>query len=303
MTDNWGKKLYGEALRERTEGGNILPLIGIFDLFSASVAARHFDAVFCSGYGFSASHYGLPDEGFIAWPDMVGYVERIRAILPETHIVVDMDDGYGDPKLAANTAQRLERVGASALILEDQRRPKKCGHLPGKEVLDTDEYLARLDKVLDARQDLCVIARTDATSLDEGLRRAKLYATRPVDGILVEGVPSLDFVPMIRDAIGPDLMLTINLIAGGKTPPVSLSNLERMGASLVIYSTPCLFMAQQAMDEGLARLKADDGKFSKATSGVSFEENVTLMRQNGEAATQLPADHHTPATGVQKLAS
>ncbi|RED51547.1 isocitrate lyase/PEP mutase family protein [Aestuariispira insulae] len=289
MTEVWGKELYGAQLRQRVSHGGALPLIGIFDLFSASLAARHFEAVFCSGYGFAASYYGLPDEGYIAWPDMVAYVERIRAVLPDQHIVVDIDDGYGDPKLAANTVKRLERVGASAVILEDQRRPKKCGHLPGKDILDTDDYLKRLDKVLDVREDLCVIARTDATTLEEGIRRAKLYATRPVDGILVEGVPSLEVIPEIREAIGPDLMLTINLIAGGKTPPVTVSKLQQLGASLVIYSTPCLFLAQQAIDRGLAQLKADNGKFTAETSGVPFQENISLMAMNGLSATSRPA--------------
>ena len=285
MTDNWGKDSHGSRMRERVRHGGALPLIGIFDLFSASLAARHFEAIFCSGYGFAASHYGLPDEGYIAWPDMVSYVERIRAILPDHHIVVDIDDGYGDPRLAANTVKRLERVGASAVILEDQRRPKKCGHLPGKDILGTDEYLERLDKVLEARGDISVIARTDATTLEEGIRRARLYATRPVDGILVEGVPELSVIPKIREAIGPDLMLTINLIAGGKTPPVTIRKLQELGASLVIYSTPCLFLAQQAIDRGLARLKADNGKFTAETAGAPFAENIDLMAKNGLAAT------------------
>ena len=119
---------------------------------------RSFDAVFCSGYGLAQSHMGLSDEGFIAWPDMVSWCQRIRAILPSEHIVVDIDEGYGDPRLAAIVARQLETVGASACILEDQRRPKRCGHLPGKEIIPVDDYLIRLKSVLAGRTDLFVFA-------------------------------------------------------------------------------------------------------------------------------------------------
>ena len=91
---------YGQQLRERVNQGKILSMIGVYDAFSSLLAADKFDAIFCSGYGFSASYYGLPDEGFITWTDMVAYVQRVRAILKDTHIIVDIDDGYGDHTIA-----------------------------------------------------------------------------------------------------------------------------------------------------------------------------------------------------------
>ena len=176
---------YGKTFRKRLKQIGIIPLIGVYDLMSASIVAKHFEAIFCSGYGFSASQYGLPDEGFITWTDMVNYVERVRTILPNTHVVVDIDDGYGDPNIASTVVRKLERVGASAVILEDQKRPKKCGHLPGKELLEVNTYLNQLNAVLDSRDSMYVIARTDSPNIDEGIDRANRYAEVGVDAIMI----------------------------------------------------------------------------------------------------------------------
>ena len=140
----------GEKLRQRLATRNVLPAIGIYDAFSASIAARYFDALFCSGYGFSASYFGLPDEGYITWTDLLHYVEQVRYILPGVHLVVDIDDGHGDANIAVNLVRRLGQIGASAVIFEDQKHPKQCGHLPGKQISDLEDYLSRLRAVLAA---------------------------------------------------------------------------------------------------------------------------------------------------------
>lgn len=271
---------YGNFLRKRLQGGDILPLIGVFDQFSASLAGREFDGIFCSGYGFAASYYGLPDEGYIAWPDIVNYVERMRAILPQTHLVVDIDEGYGDPNIAASVVKRLERVGASAVVLEDQRRPKQCGHLEGKEVMAFDDYMRRLEAVLTARDSLFVVARSDSTSFDDGLVRVSEYAKSGADAIMLEGLSAVSDVARVADVVQGRAKVVVNLIAGGKTPPVTLTELKKNGADLVIYSTPCLFNAHQAIVDGLKKLKERDGMLVLEDSGIDFMENVNLFRDN-----------------------
>jgi 2-methylisocitrate lyase-like PEP mutase family enzyme len=87
---------YGAALRGEVQSERITPLIGVFDMFSASVAAQHYEGLLVSGFGFAASYYGLPDIGFIAWPDMVAFVQRLRLAFPRQHLLVDIDDGYVD---------------------------------------------------------------------------------------------------------------------------------------------------------------------------------------------------------------
>ncbi len=144
---------YGIALKKAIQSSEIASLVGVYDMFSASVAARHFDGFFVSGFGFAASYYGLPDIGFIAWPDMVDFVQRLRLIFPAHHLLVDIDDGYVDPEVAAHVVANLERIGASGVIIEDQQRPRRCGHVDGKRILPLPEYLDKLNLVLKTRRE------------------------------------------------------------------------------------------------------------------------------------------------------
>jgi len=172
---------YGDALRDEVHTDSITPLIGIFDMYSASLAAQHYGGMFVSGFGFAASYYGLPDIGFIAWPDMVGFVQRLRLAFPQQHLLVDIDDGYVDPEVACHVVEHLERIGASGVILEEQTRPRRCGHVTGKQILPIEEYLEKLNLVLETRSELVVVARTDATEESEILRRAEMLAATDAD--------------------------------------------------------------------------------------------------------------------------
>ena len=228
-------------------------------MFSASIAAQHYSGMFISGFGFAASHYGLPDIGFIAWPDIVAFVQRLRLAFMTRHLLVDIDDGYVDHEVACHVVAHLERIGASGVILEDQKRPRRCGHVDGKQVLPLEEYLDKLDMVLATRRDMVVVARTDATEEPEILRRAAALAETDADVLLVDGVRSVDWIHKVRKVIG-DKPLLFNQIAGGKSPRISLPELEELGVDVAIYSTPCLFAAQTAIDEALTELRANDGR-------------------------------------------
>jgi 2-methylisocitrate lyase-like PEP mutase family enzyme len=258
----------------------ITPLVGVFDMFSASLAARHFDGLFVSGFGFAASHYGLPDIGFIAWPDMVAFTQRLRLAFPQHHLLVDIDDGYVDPAVAAHVVGQLERIGASGVILEDQKRPRRCGHVDGKQILPLDEYLDKLNLVLATRRDLVVVARTDATEPEEILRRAKALAATDADVVLVDGVRDVESIRLVRSIIG-DKPLLFNQIAGGKSPRLSLPELEALGIDIAIYSTPCLFAAQQAIDDALTALKRDDGRLPAPAEGaIGVSSALNLLERN-----------------------
>lgn len=272
---------YGNTLREEIGASGTTPLIGIYDMYSASVAAQHYNGFFVSGFGFAASHYGLPDIGFIAWPDMVAFVERLRGAFPRQHLLVDIDDGYVDPEVACHVVQRLERIGASGVILEDQKRPRRCGHADGKQVLPLDEYLAKLDMVLASRTDLVVVARTDATEEADILLRAEALAATDADVVLVDGVRSVEWIQRIRQVVG-DKPLLFNQIAGGKSPRLSLSELTDLGVDVAIYSTPCLFAAHRAMDTALAELKFADGRLPDAGDGggIGVRESTELLAKN-----------------------
>ncbi len=268
---------YGSRLREDVLAAEVTPLIGVFDMFSASVAAQHYRGLFVSGFGFAASYYGLPDIGFIAWPDMVSFVQRLRLAFPGKHLLVDIDDGYADPEVACHVVEHLEAVGASGVILEDQRRPRRCGHVEGKQILPLAEYLDKLERVLDTRNDLVVVARTDATDEQEIVCRAEALAATAADAVLVDGVRSVDLLRKIRAVIG-DKPLLFNQIAGGKSPRLSLPELQQLGADVVIYSTPCLFAAYEAMDRALVELKANAGRLPDVGVGVST--SLRLLEKN-----------------------
>ena len=272
---------YGSTLRHRIAAPGTTPLIGVHDMYSASLAARHYDGMFVSGFGFAASHYGLPDIGFLAWPDMVAFVQRLRGAFPRHDLLVDIDDGYVDTEVACHVVENLERIGASGVILEDQKRPRRCGHADGKQVLPLEQYLDKLAAVLATRRDLVVVARTDATEEEDILLRAKSLAATAADVVLVDGVRSVEWIRRIRDVVG-DKPVLFNQIAGGKSPRLSLSELSELGVDVAIYSTPCLFAAHRAIDAALTELKAADGRLAPMPEegGVGVAESTALLERN-----------------------
>ncbi|MEU4210856.1 isocitrate lyase/PEP mutase family protein [Streptomyces sp. NPDC026206] len=284
---------HGRALLDEVASGRTTPLIGVYDMYSASIAAQHYNGFFVSGFGFAASYYGLPDIGFIAWPDMVGFVERLRLAFPAHHLLVDIDDGYADPEVACHVVQCLERAGASGVILEDQRRPRRCGHADGKLILPLEEYLEKLGLVLGSRDDLLVVARTDATEEPEILRRAAALAATDADVVLVDGVRSVERIHRIRTVIG-DKPLLFNQIAGGRSPRLSLSELTELGVDAAIYSTPCLFAAHSAIDGALTGLKGADGRLPdpRSAGAVDVETSTLLLEKN------ISRHHRTPRPGT-----
>jgi 2-methylisocitrate lyase-like PEP mutase family enzyme len=258
----------GEAFRERISTGRILPLCGVYDAFSALVAARRFEGVFCSGFGFAASQYGLPDIGYVNWRDIHDFASRVRLVLPNTHLLVDVDDGFGEEVISANTVSQLEAAGVSAIMMEDQKRPRRCGHFEGKQVLPNGQFSLKLKSSLAARKSLFVIARTDAVDMREGLRRAVRYVDEGADGVMVEAVHDLEFVrEIVKETQAP---VMVNQIHGGKSPSWTLQQMQDVGVSIVIYSTPCLFAAQYGMEKYLDKLIDD---------GVLPDENTSSMHE------------------------
>jgi 2-methylisocitrate lyase-like PEP mutase family enzyme len=212
----------------------------------------------------------------------VYYVQRIRTVLPDHHILVDIDDGYCDVEVACHVVSILESSGASGVVLEDQKRPRRCGHFDGKQIMDLDEYLAKLKQVLSTRRDLFVVARTDSSDPAEIERRVFAFAEAGADAVLVDGLKSLDAVNQLSRKVGPPFCF--NQIAGGKSPPCTLTELEQAGVKLVIYSTPCLFAAQPAIESALSELQRADGSLANSAIGVT-ECNKVLQENLSRRAT------------------
>jgi 2-methylisocitrate lyase-like PEP mutase family enzyme len=272
---------YGMELRARLDRNpnDILPFIGVYDVFSASIAARYYQGIFVSGFSFAASFYGLPDIGFISWSDIVQFVQRVRALLPKHYILVDMDDGYCDTEVACHVTTLLERSGASAIILEDQKRPRRCGHYNDKQLLELDAFMEKLNRVLATRQDLFVVARTDASDPEEIFKRVRAFDAAGADAILADGLTDLNLLKeMSRITTRP---LVFNQLAGGKSPPCTLETLKEHGVSLVNYSTPCLFAAQDAIERSLIELSSNGGLVGTSpTAKVNLAACSNVLQEN-----------------------
>jgi 2-methylisocitrate lyase-like PEP mutase family enzyme len=277
----------GDRLRRDLSGGQAVPAIGVYDTFSATLVARREVALFLSGFSFAASFYGLPDFGFIAWADLVAFAQRVRTVVPERHIVVDIDDGYGDDRVAAHVTRLLRDAGASAVVLEDQRRPRRCGHLAGKLLRDLDEHLRRLDAVRAAAGDIVVVARTDAVDRADVRRRTAAFVDAGADAVLVDGVGDLNLVEELAAALG--VPLVFNQLAGGKSPVVGLKELASRGVSLVLYSTVPLFAAHRAVDERLDELLDYDGRLDAITRSVTLEPCNEVLEENLATLASVPS--------------
>src|SRR5262249_16470384 len=143
-----------------------------------------------------------PDIGFIAWPDILAFVQRLRTILPSHQLLVDIDDGYCDTEIACHVVSVLESLGAFGVILEDQKRPRKCGHFDGKQILGLEGYPPKLRRVLEARRALSGVARTDSSDPADIRRRVRAFAEAGADAILVDGLRDLALLRDLRTHAG-----------------------------------------------------------------------------------------------------
>ena len=235
-------------LRRLLDEGELVVAPGIFDGLSAHLVRRMgFLAGYLTGAGVAAAGFGLPDIGLVGMAEMADRVSMVTGVLGEIPLIADADTGYGPPPSVARTVRAYERAGVAAIQLEDQAFPKRCGHLPGKELVSADEYLAKLGAALDARTDALIIARTDARAvlgLDAAIERGNAYAAAGADVIFVEAPRTVEEITVIaREITAPKL---INVVAGGLTPEVDPPMLRELGYSIVIYPTTALLAVTNA---------------------------------------------------------
>ena len=234
------------------ESRRILVVPGVYDVLSARIAARAgFPAVVLTGYGLSAAHLGEPDFGLLTQTEVLDTARRVCAAV-DVGVIVDGDTGYGGPLNVQRMVRELVAMGARGVLLEDQRWPKRCGHMRGKEVIDAGEHAAKIRAAQDARGDapFVVTARTDALEthgLDEAIRRALLYKEAGATLLFVEGPRNLEELRRIGAELPPPL--AVNLIEGGKTPLCSLEELAEMGFFSVGFVLSGLYAAARALDE------------------------------------------------------
>jgi 2-methylisocitrate lyase-like PEP mutase family enzyme len=254
---------------------------GVFDLISTRLAKQFdFDAFYMTGYGTVASHLGLPDAGLATFSDMVGRVELIANTLDKP-LVADGDTGYGGLLNVAHTVKGYEKAGASAIQLEDQEFPKKCGHTPGRRVIPIEDMVTKIRVAVDTRQDsnFLIVARTDARTaygLDEALRRGDAYRQAGADILFIESPESQEEMQLIcKEFKGTPLVA--NMVEGGLSPVLSRETLETLGYQLAIFPT-CGFLAAAAAMNKVYQTLATEGSTSGFDGDLfDFKEFSKLM--------------------------
>jgi 2-methylisocitrate lyase-like PEP mutase family enzyme len=244
-----------------------------------------FPAVFISGYGVAASLLGSPDIGLTCLSETLDVARRVTAQV-RVPVVLDLDNGYGDVENTLRAVQGAEAAGIAAIQLEDQVLPKRCGHAAGKRVSDIDAYLRKLEAALESRESICIIARTNATSLDDAIHRAQRYHAAGADVTIVDGLSSEADAARVASEIPGHKQL--NLILGGKTPHLSAEKAKALGFKILLYSTPMLYVATRSAMRAAARLR-ETGDIR-----VLESESVTF----GEFQAMLEAQHrriHPPS--------
>ena len=261
----------GPTWKELLARGEPLLLPCAHDALSARLIERAgFSAYSIGGFPLVGARYGLPDIGLVGYGEMSAGMRDIIAAtgLP---VLVDGDDGYGDAKNVARTVHGYETMGASAIFIEDQRAPKRCGHMAGKEVIDARVMAEKIRAAAAARRDMFLIARTDARAvhgLDEALRRAELYLNAGADGLFVEAPQTVEELARIGAAFKGVPQLA-NMLEGGRTPILSPDELYRLGFAMVAYPTTLIFRIARTIEKALADLKR--GTLAIENEGVDFE--------------------------------
>jgi len=245
--------------RELLAGPDLFIAPGAFDCVSARlVDAAGFDALYITGSGVSMSALGAPDVAALSFGEILDRVKRICDVV-SIPVIADGDTGYGGPLNVIRTVREFERAGVSAIQIEDQDWPKKCGHEPGRRLVSVETMVARLHAALDARQDsdFVVIARTDARTnegLAEALDRGHAYREAGADVVFIESPQSEDELGKIGTTF-PGVPLLANMVEGGKTPILPATRLRELGFRLAIYPNALTRLFAKAGGEMLASLK------------------------------------------------
>ena len=270
-------------LRERVaRPGDPLLLAGAPNALTARVLEEaQFEAVYVSGAGVTNTFLGAPDLGLLTLTEMVEHVSAIRdsVALP---LVVDADTGFGNALSVQRTVRALERAGASAIQLEDQVMPKRCGHFEGKAMISTDEMLGKVRAAVDARtdDDLLIVARTDALAtfgLEEACDRANRYLEVGADVAFVEAPRDRDELSLIPQKVAGAHMA--NMVEGGLTPILPLAELGTMGYSIVLYANTTMRAAITAMQRVAAVLRDKGDSLSLGEEIAGWDVRQGLVRR------------------------
>jgi 2-methylisocitrate lyase-like PEP mutase family enzyme len=267
-------------LKRKLEAGEFIVAPGVFDMISAMLAERvGFDAVYASGFWLTASHLGIPDAGLATYTDMLSRIAKVveKSSAP---VIADADTGFGGLLNVQHTVRGYERAGVSAIQIEDQEFPKKCGHTPYRRVIPLEDMVAKVRVAVDARTDpnFLVIARTDARTglgFEEAVRRGAAYAEAGADLVFVESLQSEDEMRRACSIIRAPMMA--NMSDGGKTPIRPAKELASFGYSLAIWPAMAALSASAAIERAMLNLKATGTSVSSEVPLFGFDNFCRMV--------------------------
>jgi len=250
------------TLKDQLASGEIIVAPGCFDAFSAMMVQQAgFSVGYITGASIAYTRLGMPDIGLVSMNEVATTVSLIseRVGMP---LIVDGDTGWGNAINTQRTVRLFEASGATAIQLEDQTFPKRCGHLKGKSLVPAGEMVGKIKAALDARHsdDVLLIARTDAIAVegfDAALERAERYAEAGADMLFVEAPHTREQLEAIGNRFDNRVHVMANMVEGGKTPVLSASELQQLGFSFVIFPSGLPRAVVRLMESYFATLNAD----------------------------------------------
>ncbi len=255
----------------------ILVLPGAYDALSAKIVEQAgFRAVTLGGYPASASLLAKPDVSLLTLTEMVNQARYIAESV-DIPLFVDGDTGHGNVTNVARTVKLFENAGVAGLFIEDQVFPKRCGHMEGKQVIPTEEMIAKIKAAVDAKMDddLMLMARTDSLAIygiDEAIERGNRFAEAGADIIFIEAPPSVeDMRRVCREVKAP---MAANMVEGGKTPILTAKELQDIGYSIATFPLSTLYAAAWGVREAMREL------YTKGTTSGYMAKMVTFNEFN-----------------------
>jgi len=269
---------FRQVINRAVKDKRLLVVPGAHDALSARLIQNiGFEAYFIGGFPAVGARYGVPDIGLMGFGEISAVVRDIMSAC-DLPVFVDGDDGYGDVKNVVHTVQAYERMGVSAILIEDQQWPKRCGHMVGKKVVATELAEAKIKAACSERinPETWILARTDARAvydLDEALRRAERFIRAGADGIFIEAPRSIEELKRIGRAF--DVPQICNPLMGGHTPILSTEELAELGFDCAVLGLDTLMHAAKAVEAVLLDMKS--GKFARRNDGMDFEAYKKLV--------------------------
>lgn len=273
----------GEKLRQAAAQGCLQVPGAPNALMGRLIEQAGFPAAYLSGAAFSAATLALPDIGLFSLTELAQQTAQLtrRVNIP---VIVDADTGFGEAIHVERTMVELEAAGAAAIQLEDQVMPKRCGHLSGKQLVDTEAMCHKIRAAVASRRDsqLVILARTDArgvTSFEDAVERAQAYIVAGADWIFPEALGSLDEFQQFAERVR--VPLVANMTEFGKSPLLTYQQLKATGYAAILYPVTLLRAAMFAATRVLRELQESGTQASLISEMQTRQELYDLLGYDG----------------------